>query len=494
MISPSPIKELRQLLPSLPVPICVLDRDTRYLAASPSYAELCGIDFEDLPGKTMLDLCPQNLVANAHRDFCAFDCGGSVADHEIAFRGRTFLVSVKPIRGIDERSTIATFVVLNDISAIENKEMPQATVNVAPLPAVSKRIAERAADGADLRRPATFTKAGSRQYSQERRRSSAQETARDSFARPGSALGLRIPLASLIQTLAVAECLSFCRAATALGTSQSSVSARIKALEESLGTLLFERNTRGVRLTDAGRQFVEQVSAGIDQLEHAVKTAGMAASGECGRLRMGVHALIQSSFLAEMIGRYRKNHPGIEIEITESTARDAIMQLRADRLDIVFLAGAPRLPDCRTRRIWTEPLLAVLSDRHQLAGQPTVNWVDLADETFLVRHGGTGPQVYDHIMVRLADRWATPSILRFDVGRGALLTMVGEGFGITIVGAATSLLPTQGLVFLPIADEPESVPFSAVWSPTNRSQAVRNLLDLASETSRRYDSPSPAAQ
>jgi biotin operon repressor len=78
-----------------------------------------------------------------------------------------------------------------------------------------------------------------------------------------TSLGSRIPLASLIQTLAVAEYLSFYRAAQALGTSQSSVSARIGALEEELGILLFERNTRGVRLTEAGRLFVERVSAGI---------------------------------------------------------------------------------------------------------------------------------------------------------------------------------------------------------------------------------------
>jgi len=269
-------------------------------------------------------------------------------------------------------------------------------------------------------------------------------------------LDSRIPLASLIQTLAVAEYLSFYRAAQALGTSQSSVSARVKTLEEDLDILLFERHARGVRLTEAGRRFVELVAAGVDQLDHAVKTAGMAASGECGRLRIGVHALIPRSFLAELIGQYREDHPGIEVEIAEGTARDAVMQLRADRLDIVFVAGAPELPDYHSRRIWTEPLVAVLPERHPLAGQPAVTWADLAGETFLVRHGGTGPQVHDHIVLRLAGRWPAPSILRFDVGRSTLLSMVGKGFGITIVGAATALLPTSGVVFLPFADDTTS--------------------------------------
>ncbi|UZD69338.1 LysR family transcriptional regulator [Brucella sp. JSBI001] len=288
-------------------------------------------------------------------------------------------------------------------------------------------------------------------------------------------------MASLIQTLAVAEYLNFRHAANALGVSLSSVSFRVKTLEQDLGVLLFERHARGVRLTEAGRLFVKQVSAGVDQLDHAVNTAGMAASGECGRLRIGVHALIPRSFLADLIQKYREDHPRIEIDVTESTAREAVMQLRADRLDIVFVAGTPEPPDCHSRLIWTEALMAALPDRHRLAEQPAVIWADLTGETFLVRHGGTGPQAHEHIILRLAGRWPASSIHRFDVGRGTLLSMIGQGFGITIVGSATSLLPTSGVTFLPIADEPEPVPFSAIWSPSNRGTALRNLLTLASE-------------
>ena len=308
--------------------------------------------------------------------------------------------------------------------------------------------------------------------------------ANDAFRSSETLLGSRIPLLSLIQTLAVAEYLNFRHAANALGVAQSSVSARVKALEEDLGILLFERRARGVRLTEAGRHFVERIAAGVDQLDHAVKTAGMAATGEWGRLRIGVHALIPRSFLADLIGQYRENHPGIEVEITEGTARDAVMQLRADRLDVAFVAGTPELPDCHTRPVWTESLVAVLPDRHRLAGQPAITWADLVGETFLVRYGGTGPQVHDHIVLRLAGRWPAPSILRFDVGRGTLLSMVGQGFGITIVGAATALLPTTGITFLPFADEPEPVAFTAVWSPFNRSAALRDLLSLAKEMGR----------
>ena len=87
-----------------------------------------------------------------------------------------------------------------------------------------------------------------------------------------------------------------------------------------------------------------------------------------------------------------------------------------------------------------------------------------------------------------AGRLPPPSIQRFGVGRGTLLSMVEQGFGITIVGAATALLPTTGLVFLPFADEPEPVSFSAIWSPFNQSPAIRNMLVLAGKLGRICDS------
>lgn len=240
-------------------------------------------------------------------------------------------------------------------------------------------------------------------------------------------LGSCIPMAALIQTLAVAEYLSFHRAARALGISQSSVSARIKMLEEDLGVRLFERNTRGVRLTEAGRLFVQQIASGMDQIDHAVKTAAIAAAGDTGRLRVGVHGLIPGSFLDVLLMRFRTEHPAIVIEMVEGSARETMAHLRARRLDVAFLVGTFDLPDCHSRRIWTEPLVVAMAESHRLAQRSGVTWADLAGETFLVRHGGTGPQVHDHIVLRLAGRWPPPRIQRFEVERGTLLSMVAAG-------------------------------------------------------------------
>ena len=299
-----------------------------------------------------------------------------------------------------------------------------------------------------------------------------------------TALGSRIPLASLIQTLAVAEYLNFRHAANALGVAQSSVSARVKALEEDLGILLFERHARGVRLTEAGRHFVASVSTGIDQLDHAVKTAGALARGEEGCLRIGLHVPPLAGFLADLLARYHEQYPRIGIDVAEGRSADIMQLVREGQLDIAFVIGAPKAEDCHSRLLWSEALTAVIPADHPLANCSAITWIDLTAETFLVRYGGTGPQAHDHVTRRIAELGHHPRILRWDVGRETLFHMVAQGWGVTITTESVASVPVSGLVFRPIADEQEQAEFYAVWSPHNQSQTLRSLLDLAGQMKR----------
>lgn len=308
-----------------------------------------------------------------------------------------------------------------------------------------------------------------------------------------SPLGGRIPLVALMQALAVADHLNFRRAADALGISQSAVSLRIKTLEETLGILLFERRHRGVRLTQAGRSFLEEVSQGVEHLDYAVKCAGMIARGELGSLGIGLHSSIASGFLADLLQRYRDGHPGVDIEIAEGQAHDIIRSVREERLDVAFVLGAPTIVDCHTKPLWREALVIALPDEHPLAKADFIRWSDLASETFIVRHGGAGSQLHDHVALRLAENWHHPSVQRFDVGRDTLMSMVAQGYGLTLTTEATTKVSFPGVIFRSIADEPGPVVFSAVWSPFNRSPALRELLDAAQRLSKHFGKAGPSS-
>ena len=302
--------------------------------------------------------------------------------------------------------------------------------------------------------------------------------------RQRSVLGTQIPMISLLHALAVADHLNFRHAANALGVSQSSVSSRIKALEEALGILLFERRHRGVRLTEAGRHFVAQVSAGIAQIDHAVSTAGAVINGMEGSLAIGLHSPIGAGFLADLRRQYRATYPMIEQSMLEGRSSETVALVREGRLDVAFVVGAVNAPDCHSRLLWCEPMVTALPADHPLAEQEAVTWRDLADETFLIRHGGTGPQVFEHVVRRISERDRSPCIRRCDVARDTLMGMVAAGDGITLTSEATTHVSFPGVVFRPIADELEPAKFSAVWSPHNRNPALLNLLDLATQMSR----------
>lgn len=294
---------------------------------------------------------------------------------------------------------------------------------------------------------------------------------------------------SLIQMLAVAEHLNFRHAANVLGVSQSSVSTRIKALEEDLGILLFERRHRGVRLTEAGRSFIAEVATGIDHIDYALKTAGSISTGSCGHLRIGLQSSIAAGFLADLRRQYRADYPNIGLVITEGRSAETIHQVREGSLDVAFVIGAVDAADCHARQMWSEKFVIVLPDHHRLALAERTAWRNLASETFLVRQGGAGPEVHNHIVRRIAERGMTPHIHRCNVGRDTLMHMVADGEGVTLTSAATSHVPFPGVVFRPIEDESEPARFSAVWSPHNRNPALKNLLNLADAMSRSARSP-----
>lgn len=129
MIYRLPTDELRQVFLSLPVSVCLLDREARYIAANRRYADLCDTAPDGLFGKSMLDFCPADMVAKARQDFDLFDSGQAIPDHEIVFAGRTLLVAVNPVARDGDTSVSAIAVALTDISKQKKLETALAVAN-----------------------------------------------------------------------------------------------------------------------------------------------------------------------------------------------------------------------------------------------------------------------------------------------------------------------------------------------------------------------------
>jgi Transcriptional regulator len=266
-------------------------------------------------------------------------------------------------------------------------------------------------------------------------------------------LGTRIPMASLVHAMTVAEHRSFSHAATALGITQSSVSMRIRALEEELGILLFERRPRGVRLTEAGRRFIDEIATGIGHLDYAIETAGALAKGEAGRLRIGLHSPIPVVFVPELRRRFQEKNPGIEIVTIEADPNKAIPSILDGSVDITFVFGTVDAPECHSRLFWTAPLVIALPYSHPLADNETVSWEELLGEMFLIRYFSTASQLYAHIARRIGQSGQAPQLRPVYVERDTMMQMIADGEGVTLASAGA--VPFPNVRFVPIADESE---------------------------------------
>lgn len=290
--------------------------------------------------------------------------------------------------------------------------------------------------------------------------------------------------------VAVAEAHGFRRAAEHLGTEQSALSRRIRALEDQLGVSLFERHHGGVRLTVAGRRFLEDTRIVFSHLEAAIRTVRAAGYAGEGRLKVGVVASISSSFLNILLRAYRAGHPAVAIELIEGEPRVHIADVVGRVLDVAFLTGAPQPQGCDAEQLWHEPILAALSAEDPRARADILRLSDMSADQFIVSRSAPGPEIHDFIVQRLATLGFSPRIDHHRVGREGLMSMVGLGFGVTLVSGAEAGVSYPHIAFVPLAGE--VLPFSAIWSPENDNPALRRLLSAARVQARKANAASPS--
>jgi DNA-binding transcriptional LysR family regulator len=194
---------------------------------------------------------------------------------------------------------------------------------------------------------------------------------------------------------AVAEELSFSRAAVKLHVAQPSLSIQIKALEAEVGAHLFERDKRHVALTQAGRRFQDRVSTILALADGAKSEARSSEGGQLGTINVGYTALSMfSTALPHSIRRFQKEHPHVRISLRELTSLEQLNELKERTLDVGVLrkvdVSAPR--GIKIVEWYRTPLVVAMPADHPRAGSRSLSLTDLQDEAFVMypRDAGTG--------------------------------------------------------------------------------------------------------
>lgn len=258
--------------------------------------------------------------------------------------------------------------------------------------------------------------------------------------------------------LCVAEEMHFGRAARRLGMSQPPLSQQVRALEQELGARLFDRTSRRVALTEAGRMFLPEARKTLAQADHAAQVARRTQSGHLGRLALGFTA--SAPFvpqIADALYYFRQTYPQVDLKVHEFGRDDQLALIERGDLDIGIIRGVaqPSLPrGLNAIQVLEEDMLLALRQDHPLARRTADPGIaDLAHVPFVLYATTTSADFNDHFFALCDQAGFAPDIALEVNSFATLLGLVAAGFGATILSRSLSRLHVDKLVLRPLSPQ-----------------------------------------
>lgn len=277
--------------------------------------------------------------------------------------------------------------------------------------------------------------------------------------------------------VAVAEGLSFRGAAQRLNLAQPALTAQIKSLEEELGVKLFERTTRSVTLTNAGRVFLEEAAGVLKAANRAEARARNAEQGLVGTLRIGIITPSANAWLAHVVGEFRVKHPAVELSFFDLPSIEQIHRLRDHELDVGFLRPPIGLPQLDYQLVEQSQQVLALPSGHRLVTKETLEWADFHDEPMVVMHPNLQHGFYDAFFSHCARAGATPRIAQYANDVHTKMWLISAGLGIAPTTAALAEVKRPGLALRPLPPGLPPVQTALVWQRNDESPIVAHFRE-----------------
>ncbi len=247
--------------------------------------------------------------------------------------------------------------------------------------------------------------------------------------------------------IAVAEELSFTKAAERLHLAQPPLSRHIRNLEEKLGVKLFERTNRAVRLTQPGIAFRGEAQEILLQVRRAGEAAKRAGDGETGRLDVGFVSAVLSPELVSVFSSFREHHAHIQLNLHDRLPSEQIEALASGELDVGFIGVMPeRVPGKIECTSWMEEQLRVfLPAKHPLASRKTIRIRDLKDEPFVMISTEAAPAYTAHLRALCLEEGFRPRIVQEARRAQAVAAMTVAGSGVAILPESLNRITGNGI-------------------------------------------------
>lgn len=265
-------------------------------------------------------------------------------------------------------------------------------------------------------------------------------------------MGVHVELRHLRCFIAVAEELSFVRAAEKLHIEQSPLSRAIKELEEELGVALFARTTRSTRMTRAGKLFLEHVRRVFAALQQARDSVKAAANGFHGQLRVALSDGITPSRLSELLALCRQEEPEVELRFFEVPLSQQIKGLHDDLYDVGFAQSDEVGDAVAAMPAWSDALMVAVPARHPLLAHKRIPLDELLRYPLVL----CDPQVCEghakHVERVLRRAEMEPLVAERVASCDLMMALVSAGFALGLAGAAHIAASREsGVVARPLA-------------------------------------------
>lgn len=275
--------------------------------------------------------------------------------------------------------------------------------------------------------------------------------------------------------IAVAENLSFSKAAAHLGVTSPAITYQIASLEKDMEVLLLARNRQGVKLTPAGRAFYYEVRDLMEGFERAMKAAKAWHKGELGEISIGVLGIAERRFLPMVLKHFSASHPAIQVKVRCYDLLGLTRALEEGEVEVGFtlVVGCPKGPGFRRQVLFSEPMVVILRRDHPLASRRSLGLMDLRDEPIVqLAHSVAGP-ANEASMEMFAKLGLRPRVTALVPDFEAALIRVESGQEIAIApkyrgDAARSSLTTT----CPLEGEGLKIDYLAVWPDDSVNPAL----------------------
>ena len=285
-------------------------------------------------------------------------------------------------------------------------------------------------------------------------------------------------LTQLTNFVAVAEELHFGRAAERMRMTQPPLSRQIQLLERDLGVRLLDRTNRSVRLTPAGRAFLNEARRILRQAQHATLAVQQVSAGEAGSITLGFTAASAYSMLDALLVTARTAVPGVEIVLREMVTRDQLEALSEHSLDLGLVRPPVTGPGLDSRVAVRERLLAALPSGHPLAeGEGPLAVEEFDGQDVLMYSPLEARYFYELLTGVFRSAGVVPVCTQYLSQVHSILALVDGGWGVALVPEAAARLRYAGVTFRELDTAvAEPVELALAWRKNNDNPALHALL------------------